>query len=121
MKILIVDDEQETLDMLEIFLQSLEHTVIKASTAKEGIRQLALSEPDTVFLDIHLPDMDGLEVLKEMRKINNNIQIVMITGYKDAEKVIEVFRYGALDCLLKPFNFDYIKNLLPQIRMRTQK
>jgi DNA-binding NtrC family response regulator len=48
--------------------------------------------------------------------MDRNLPVVMITGYKEAEKVIEAFRNGAMDCLLKPFNFDYIKNnVLPHV------
>lgn len=120
MKILIVDDDQEILEMLVMFFKSLNHQTISAPSAAECMKQIVVLDPDLVFLDIRLPDKDGIEVLKEIKQINKNMPVVMITGYKEAEKVIEAFRYGALDCLLKPFNFDYIKNLLPQIRVKTR-
>ena len=116
MKILIVDDDLEIHEMLEVFFQSLGHEPAKAATADEALKQVVVYEPDVVFLDIMLPDRSGIDVLKEIREINKKIPVVMITGYKDAERVIEAFRYGAMDCLLKPFNFDYMKNLLIQIK-----
>lgn len=120
MNILVVDDDQEILKVLEIFFKSLNHQTVTASTAAECLKQAVVSEPDMVFLDIRLPDKDGIDVLKEIKQISKNLPVVMITGYKEAEKVIEAFRYGALDCLLKPFNFDYIKNLLSQIRIKSK-
>jgi DNA-binding NtrC family response regulator len=119
MKILIVDDDQEIIETLVMFFKSLNHQTVTALTAAEGMKQAVTSEPDLVFLDIRLPDKDGINVLKDLKQVNKNLPVVMITGYKEAEKVIEAFRYGALDCLLKPFNFDYIKNLLPQIRVKS--
>lgn len=76
---------------------------------------MVMYEPNVIFLDIRLPDRDGIKVLREIKQINKNAPVVIITGYKEAEKVIEAFRYGSADCLLKPFNFDYMKNLLQQI------
>jgi DNA-binding response OmpR family regulator len=120
MNILVTDDDQEILEMLIVFFKSLGHQVTGAGTGAECLKQVVTLNPDVVFLDIRLPDKNGIEVLKEIKKINKNMPVIMITGYKEAEKVIEAFRYGALDCLLKPFNFDYIKNLLPQIRIKSR-
>jgi DNA-binding NtrC family response regulator len=121
MKILVIDDDLEIHETLAVFFQSLGHEQIQSITAQDGLKQVVISEPDAVFLDIRLPDKDGIEVLKEIKQINKNIPVVMITGYKEAEKVIEAFRYGAMDCLLKPFNFDYMKNLLEQIKSAVGK
>ena len=117
MKILIVDDDPEIIEMLSAFLKTLDHQVISAPSGEECMRQIVLFEPNIVFVDICLPDKDGIELLKEIKLLKRNLPVIMITGYKEAEKVIDAFRYGALDCLLKPFNFDYIKNLLLQIRL----
>ena len=66
-----------------------------------------------------LPEKDGLTLLKEMKEIDKEVTIAMITAYKDAERVIEAFRLGAMDCLLKPFNIDYIVNtVLPRVDLR---
>ncbi|OGS19793.1 MAG: hypothetical protein A3J83_02975 [Elusimicrobia bacterium RIFOXYA2_FULL_40_6] len=115
MKILVIDDDLEIQEMLSVFFKSLGYESLQISSAAEGLKQVVMYEPNVIFLDIRLPDRDGIEVLREIKQINKNAPVVMITGYKEAEKVIEAFRYGAADCLLKPFNFDYMKNLLQQI------
>jgi DNA-binding NtrC family response regulator len=118
MKVLVIDDDMEIQEMLEVFLQSLGLESAKALNAFEGLKQVAIYEPDVVLLDIHLPDRDGVDLLREIKHINKNIAVMMITGYKEAENVIEAFRHGAFDCLLKPFNFEYMKNLLLQLKSR---
>jgi len=68
-----------------------------------------------------MPDKDGLVLLKEIKDIDKEVSVAMITAYKDAERVIEAFRLGAMDCLLKPFNVDYIANtVLPRVRVRSK-
>ncbi|PIV52524.1 MAG: hypothetical protein COY53_02935 [Elusimicrobia bacterium CG_4_10_14_0_8_um_filter_37_32] len=120
MKVLVIDDDKEIHDMLEVFLQSLGHECYSSLTVADGLKQVAVTEPDLVLLDIRLPDEDGIEVLKEIKQINKRLPVIMVTGYKDAEKVIDAFRFGATDCLLKPFNFDYLKNLLGRVKMGEQ-
>ncbi len=116
MKIIVIDDDTETLDVLDTFLTSLGHQVVTTTNSVDGLKIIAKEIFDLVLLDIKLPERDGIEVLKEIKQMDRNLPVVMITGYKEAEKVIEAFRNGAMDCLLKPFNFDYIKNnVLPQI------
>jgi len=117
MKILVIDDDVEICEMLHIFFDSFGYQCLLTHTASEGLKQVVLYEPNIVFLDIRLPDKDGITLLKEIKEINKNLPVIIITGYRDAEKVIEGFRYGAVDCLLKPFNFDYIKNLLTHIKI----
>jgi len=59
MKILVIDDSTDIHEMLKIFFESLDHKIISAYTAEEGIRQIVISEPDAIFLDIRLTDKDG--------------------------------------------------------------
>ncbi|MDI6641961.1 MAG: response regulator, partial [Elusimicrobiota bacterium] len=53
--------------------------------------------------------MNGIETLREIKKVNQEINVIMITGYKDAEKVVECFRLGAFDCIFKPIDFKYLQ------------
>jgi two-component system response regulator HydG len=118
-KILIIDDDNEILDLLESFYTSLGHSVTVVTNSVEGLKKIATETFDLLMLDIILPEKDGITVLKEVKKTDPNLPVVMITGYREADKVIEAFRNGAMDCLLKPFNFDYIKNnVLPQVPER---
>jgi DNA-binding response OmpR family regulator len=121
MRILIIDDDEDVLDFLKSFFQNLGHETFFASNSKEGLKQLVLNPPDLVLLDIMMPEKDGITLLKEIKEIDKETSVAMITAYKDAERVIEAFRLGALDCLLKPFNLDYITNtVLPRVKIRSK-
>ena len=120
MKVLIIDDDQDVLEFLKAFFINLGHTVVLKDSAKDCLKEIVINPPDLVLLDIMMPDKDGLTFLKEIREIDKEVPVAMITSYKDAERVIEAFRLGALDCLLKPFNLDYIINsVLPKVNVRS--
>jgi two-component system, NtrC family, response regulator AtoC len=110
MKILVIDDDDEILNTLSTFFTNEGHEVKTTSSGQDGKRLAIVDRPDLVLLDIRLPDQDGIEILKELKQADKDLVIVMITGYKDAEKVVSAFRLGAFDCLLKPFNYEYLRN-----------
>jgi len=120
MKVLVIDDDQDVLEFLRAFFINLGHTVVLKDNGKDGLKEIVLNPPDLVLLDIMMPDKDGLSLLKEIKEVDREVSVAMITAYKDAERVIEAFRLGALDCLLKPFNIDYIINtVLPKVNVRS--
>ena|SRR3989344_3343104 len=119
MEFLIVDDDAEAADLLGIFLRKNGHQTTIKYTAKEGLKAISENRPDAVFLDIMLPDQNGIDVLKAIKSSDPEMPVIMVTGFKDAENVVNAFREGSLDCLLKPFNYDYLKNdILPKIPLR---
>jgi DNA-binding response OmpR family regulator len=121
MNVLVIDDDPEILEFLRTFFENLGHKVVTTDSAKEGLKETVVNQPDLILLDIMMPDKDGLTLLKEIKDIDKDVSVAMITAYKDAERVIEAFRLGALDCLLKPFNLDYIINtVLPKVKIRSK-
>jgi DNA-binding NtrC family response regulator len=110
MKILVIDDDPEVLQTLATFFQSEGHEVITAENGNQGKAAAFANLPDLAFIDMKLPDADGIELLKEIKDKDKYLTAVIMTAYKDAEKVVTAFRNGAFDCLLKPFNFDYLRN-----------
>ncbi|MFH1282250.1 MAG: response regulator [bacterium] len=121
MKILVVDDDVEILKMLKTFLEKGGHDVLCVENAQEGKRLALVERPDLVLIDIRLPDINGIELLSQIKEIDKDVIAVMITAYKDAEKVIDAFRAGAFDCLLKPFDFNYLTdNVLNKVPRRVR-
>ncbi len=120
-RVLVIDDDPDVLEFLKTFFENLGHEIILTNNAAEGLKQVVLSTPDLVLLDIMLPQKDGLTILREIKDLDKEVPVAMITAYKDAERVIEAFRLGAIDCLLKPFNLDYIVNtVLPRVSIRNR-
>jgi DNA-binding response OmpR family regulator len=119
MRVLVIDDDNDILEFLKAFFENLGHEAVLTDNYKDALRQLVLLPPDLILLDIMLPEKDGLAILKEIKDLDKVAPVVMITAYKDADKVVEAFRLGAIDCLLKPFNLEYItNNILPKITVR---
>ena len=118
-KILIVDDEHDIVIILKMALEKEGYEVEEAFDGVEALEKVTLFKPDLILLDIMMPDKDGLTLLKEIKELDKDVSVAMITAYRDAEHVIDAFRLGAMDCLLKPFNLDYIQNtVLPRVRVR---
>jgi len=59
-----------------------------------------------------MPEMDGITLLKKLKDINSNVEALIITAYRDAEKVVDAFRAGAYDCIFKPFNLKYLRTAI---------
>jgi signal transduction histidine kinase len=103
-KILVVDDEQDILRMLSKLLIQEQFRVKTAQGGEEAIA-LFQSEPfDTVITDMRMPGMDGLALIKRLKEIDKDIEVIIMSGFAAMDNVIEAFRYnGAFDYLTKPF------------------
>ena len=95
--ILIIDDELDTREVLEDRLQSLGYRVFAAETAKEGLELLERQNPQLVLLDIEMPDMNGMDLLREIRRREHDVTVVMITAYGTVERAVEAMKEGAYD------------------------
>lgn len=106
MKVLIIDDQNAILESLSMFFSEKGHEVLTAEYGKEGLEKAQSEQPDIIILDIRLPDINGIEVLKKIRFINDQIFVLMITAFHDMETTIEAMKYGAYDYIHKPINID---------------
>lgn len=104
MKVLIIDDQDAILESLSMFFLEKGFDTITASYGNEGLEKVDIETPDVVILDIRLPDINGLEVLKKIRAISENIFVIMITAFHDMETTIEAMKLGAYDYIHKPIN-----------------
>ncbi len=102
-KILVVDDERRVREEIAEFLANNEFEVYKAAAPSEAFKILDAKSVDIMILDIRLPEMDGLSVLKRVKENFPEIEVIMISGHGDMSSVIEAMRYGAADFFPKPF------------------
>jgi two-component system response regulator (stage 0 sporulation protein F) len=104
--VLIVDDESEIVDFLSNFLGRFKINSLKALNAKKAIEVFNQYRPEWVFLDIKMPDKDGLEVLKELKKIDSKVKVIMITAKEDKESQQKAKRLGVVDYFIKPLDLE---------------
>ena len=101
--VLVIDDELGPRESLRILLKN-DYRVTTSCGVDEGIEQLELIDPDLIIMDIKMPGKSGIEGLQEIRKLNDQIPIIMLTGYGDVETAQKALRFGANDYMQKPFD-----------------
>ncbi len=111
-KILVIDDEPEIGLLFSKILSEEGHKVLVSLDGKEGISMVKREQPDLVFLDLKLPGMDGIEVLREIRRFDKDLLVIVLTGYGTVKTAVEAMKLGAFDYLSKPVNFDTINTTL---------
>ncbi len=111
-RVLVVDDHPLVRGMLRDFLASKGYDVSEAATGGEGLKRLREDRPHLVLLDIKLPDMTGLQVLREAKAIDPALGVVMITGVQEEVVGREAMQSGASDYITKPLNLDYLEKTL---------
>ncbi len=106
--ILVVDDDPDIREVLKDRLESLGYRVLTAASGAEGLELLEKQNPQIVLMDIEMPAMSGLETLKEIRKRELDITVVMITAYGTIERAVAAMKEGAYDFIPKPFEPDHV-------------
>ncbi len=107
-KILIVDDELFNLDLLEQELTDLGYTIERANNGLEALQKAESFRPELILLDYMMPDMNGLEVLKELKRRENHVPVVIVTAHGTIERAVEAMKVGAYDFVPKPFEPDHL-------------
>ncbi len=110
--LLVVDDEPAVLQLFRRVFRSQEYTVLTAETAEEGLSQVRQEPPDTVILDVLLPDSSGLDVFAEIRRIDAKLPVIFMTASGASGTAIEAMKLGALDYMVKPLDFAEVRKLV---------
>jgi diguanylate cyclase (GGDEF)-like protein len=113
-KVLIVDDEPDTQDIIGRLLRFEGFDVLTASSGEEGVRRVEEEHPEVVLMDISLPGIDGNEALRRIRKITPFPSVVMLTAYATVENAIHALKEGASDFLKKPFENEHLIHVVRQ-------
>ncbi len=106
--LLIVDDEPSILQSLGGLLSDEGFDVTTAANGYEALKIIEAESPDLVLLDIWMPGIDGIETLKEIKKENSNIQVIIITGHGTIETAVRATKLGAFDLIEKPLSIDKV-------------
>lgn len=100
--VLVIDDEGATLTMFRLFLSAYGYRVLVAQDGESGLSLVQEHEPDIVFTDIKMPNMDGLQVLKEIKRVSPRTEVIVITGHGDMDLVVQALNLDATDFINKP-------------------
>lgn len=102
-KILIIDDEPVVCKGCRLALANENHLVEICMRGREGLDLLQEGDYDVILLDMKLPDMEGMEILRTIQKTKQNLQVIVMTGYSTVQNAVEAMKLGAFDYLCKPF------------------
>jgi DNA-binding response OmpR family regulator len=119
--IMLVEDEEINLRMMEGMLKHLGHRLILARSGREALKKFNKFLPDIVILDILMPRISGIEVLKEIRIKNSGTIVIMVTASNKEEHAIESLRLGANNYLKKPIHYDDLIPLIHKYNSTVQK
>lgn len=113
-EVVIIEDDPMVVEVNRSFINAVTGFRVAgvARSGREAIELIKGMIPDLVLLDIYLPDIDGVSTLQEIRRLNLPTDVIVVTAAQDAETIQNVFRYGAIDYIIKPFKFARLKSAL---------
>jgi two-component system response regulator AtoC len=111
-KILVIDDEPDVRQLIEHFLTEKGFEVRIAENGRLGLAALDTFTPDVVLLDMHMPELDGVETLKRLADRAPALPVIMVTVNDDVETTSRLLQLGAADYVPKPFNLEYLEQAI---------
>jgi len=111
-RILVVDDEPDSVELLKEFLSTKGYEVITASSGEAALRKAKEERPHLILLDVRMPGMSGLDVLRQIRESDKEVGIIMVTGVNEEETGRQALEMGAFDYIVKPLNLEYLERSL---------
>jgi CheY-like chemotaxis protein len=115
LKVLLVDDEPDILEVIQDRLEAYGFTVVTAGNGLEALAKLAAEKFDGVFMDVKMPEMDGIEALEQIRKRDPNIPVIIITSSSTREAAMATIEKGANEYILKPFEWTELKEKIERV------
>lgn len=116
MTIMLIDDEEDIREVLGISLSDMGYDVITAGNGNDALTLILREEPQIILTDIKMPDMNGIELLRRIKQLNPDIEVIMITGHGDMDLAIRSLKYEATDFITKPINDEVLELALRKAR-----
>ena len=119
--LVVVDDEQGILEVVGRFARRAGFDVVACSGGRDAVEQMQARRADLVMVDLRMPDVGGLDVLRALREIDPQCQTVLMTGYATVDTAVEAIKLGARDYLSKPLDFGRLDQLLTDVREEAER
>jgi DNA-binding NtrC family response regulator len=119
--LVIVDDEQGILDVVSRFAERAGFDVVVCSHGRDAIGLIQSRRPDLVMVDLRMPEVGGLDILRAIRDVDAHCQAVLMTGYASVDTAVEAVKLGAMDYLSKPLDFGRLEQLLSAVREEIER
>lgn len=120
-RLLVVDDEKYILQLFSEVFKSEDVEVAGALNGEEALAYIKKNDVDVVVTDIVMPNLNGIELFYEIKKINPFTQIIMVTGYPSIQNIVEMFEAGASDFIIKPFDLMKVKDIIKETFARVER
>jgi DNA-binding response OmpR family regulator len=117
-RILIIDDEPNVRLMFRTTLEAAGHVVAEADTGEKGLMRLQEFPADLVLLDLQMPEMDGMEVLRRLRAARSTVPVVIVTAHGSVPNAVQALKLGAIDFLSKPLSPDALRRVVAEVVAR---
>jgi two-component system response regulator HydG len=119
--LLVVDDEPSILDILGRFAAKHGFEVVRCNGGREALDTLRHRQADMALVDVRMPDINGLDVLKQVREVSPDCAVVLMTGFAAVDTAVEAIKLGAVDYLSKPIDYDRLTALFESVREQTER
>ncbi len=116
MKMLVVDDEEYICEILHEFLSLQGYQVDTAANGEDALKKYEADRPEVVLLDIRMPGIGGIDILRRIKEIDSRVGIIMLSAFGDEETVNEVLQMGADYYLQKPVEFERLMEILTSLQ-----
>jgi len=111
-RLLIVDDESDIREFARNFFKKRQIEVSVASGGRQALDLIAQEKPDLVLLDVRMEEITGIEVLRELRRINQSVKVVMVSGVEDEDTIKEASALGVIGYIHKPFILEELEKIV---------
>ncbi len=113
-RILVIDDESSIRFLLREVVEDMGYHCLEAESAIKGIEMVEEENPNLIILDIQMPQMNGLEAIQKIRKINDKVPVFMLSAFSHMENVIENMGVDVQEFIPKPFDIDYLSKRITE-------
>ncbi len=114
-RVLIVDDEEDFRDIFALLIERMGYVPLTAADGRQALQLLKETPCDLALIDYQMPHMNGIELLREVRRSHPRLEVIFVTGFGTPPSMVEAMKLGVFDYVTKPLNLDEIEELIHRL------